>query len=85
MVPVGIQWMIKNVGFSLPVYPTHRTAAAPQYVYDNTALNVSRTQLNPNGGRLGFTGGYGGIPFPIIDTSDAQVAGAQVFVKAEPL
>ena len=78
MVPVGIQWMIKNVGFSLPVYPTHRTSAAPQYVYDNTALTVSRTQLNPNGGRLGFTGGYGGIPFPIIDTSAAQVAGAQL-------
>lgn len=78
IVPVGIQWMITNVGFSLPVYPTHRTAAAPQHVYDNTALNAGRTQLSPNGGRFGFLNGFGGIPFPIIDTSDPQAAGAQL-------
>ena len=63
---------------SIKVYPTHRTAAAPQYVYDNTAKNVTTATFDPRGGRFGFTGAYGGVPFPIIDTSDAQVAGAQL-------
>jgi len=47
-------------------------------VYENTANNVTRAQLDPAGGRLGFTGAYGGIPFPIIDTSDPMVGGAQL-------
>jgi hypothetical protein len=75
---VGVKTMIEKEGFSLKVYPTHRTAAAPQQVYDFIAANVGRAQLNPGGGRLGFTGGYGGAPFPIPDTSDPLVAGAQI-------
>ena len=63
---------------TLKVYPTHRTAAAPQWVYDNIAANAGRAQLNPQGGRLGFTGGYGGVPFPIPDLSDPLAAGAQI-------
>ncbi len=78
LISPGIQSMITNFGFHLNVFPTHRTAAAPQYVYDNIAKNVTRAILNPAGGRLGFTGGYGGIPFPIIDTSDTLVGGAQL-------
>ena len=74
----GTQKMITQFGFSLKVYPTHRTAAAPQYVYDNTAKNATRAALDPAGGRLGFTGAYGGVPFPIINTSDPLIAGAQL-------
>jgi hypothetical protein len=74
----GTQQMIKQFGFSLKVFPTHRTAAAPQFVYDNAAKNVTRAKLDPAGGRLGFTGAYGGPPFPIIDTSDPLVGGAQL-------
>jgi hypothetical protein len=74
----GVQWQIKNAGYSIKVFPTHRTAAAPQYVYDNIAKNVTRSQFSPNGGRFGFTGGYGGAPFPIIDTADPLTAGAQL-------
>jgi hypothetical protein len=47
--------------FRLDVYPSHRTAAAPQWVYDNTFKNATRTRLN---GYL-VEGAYGGIPFPL--------------------
>lgn len=75
---LGVQTLIQKQGMSLKVYPTHRTAACPQWVYDNILANSQRAQINPAGGRLGFTGGYGGIPFPVPDTSDPLVAGAQV-------
>jgi Protein of unknown function (DUF1329) len=74
----GVKAQIQKFGLSLKVYPTHRTAAAPQYVYDNTAQNVTRAQLDPRGGRFGFTGAVGGPPFPIIDTSDPLIAGSQI-------
>lgn len=47
--------------FRLDVYPTHRTAAAPQWVYENTLKNATRAKLNNDVP----TGAYGGIPFPI--------------------
>jgi Protein of unknown function (DUF1329) len=74
----GVMAMMTKYGFKITVYPTHRTAAAPQYVYDNTRQNLSSAQLNPGGGRLGFANAYGGIPFPIPDTSDPFKAGAQI-------
>ena len=74
----GTKAQINNFGLSLKVYPTHRTAAAPQYVYDNTAKNVTRAQFDPAGGRFGIVGAYGGVPFPIIDTSDPYVGGLQL-------
>jgi hypothetical protein len=74
----GLQALITNRGFSIKVYPTRRTAAAPQWVYDNTLTNTAQAQLNPNGGRLGFTNAYGGIPFPIPDTSNPLNAGSQI-------
>lgn len=49
--------------FKMPVYSTHRTAAAPQYVYDNTKQNALRAELVSGGN--GVEGAYGGIPFPI--------------------
>lgn len=53
--------------YQIPVYPTHRTGAAPQWVYDNTKHNALHTQLD-NGGNS-FSNAKGGIPFPI--TSNA--------------
>jgi hypothetical protein len=47
--------------FRVDVYPSHRTAAAPQWVYDNTFKNATRAKLN---GDL-VEGAYGGIPFPL--------------------
>jgi len=50
------------------VYPSHRAAAAPQWVYDNTFKNATRARLS---GDL-VEGAYGGIPFP-IPKSGAEV------------
>ncbi len=78
MLPVGVVNMInKHSDFYVKVYPTHRTASAPQWVYDNTAQNAVNAKLDPRGGRFGFSGAYGGVPFPILD-SDPAVAGPQV-------
>ncbi|MNQ12586.1 hypothetical protein D3C85_254940 [compost metagenome] len=49
--------------YRLDVYPTHRTAAAPQWVYDNTLANATRAHTTEGG--TGIEGAYGGIPFPI--------------------
>lgn len=49
--------------FRMPVYPTHRTAAAPQFVYDFTKQNAIRTRIIEDGS--GVTNAYGGYPFPI--------------------
>jgi hypothetical protein len=55
--------MKKYPDFRIDVYPTRRTAAAPQYVYDNTFRNATRAQLVDKG--QGVEGAFGGIPFPI--------------------
>ncbi|UCV17780.1 DUF1329 domain-containing protein [Ferribacterium limneticum] len=64
----GVKGLIKKYPntFSLQVYPTHRTAAAPQWVYDNIAKNATRAKLSADGQKL--EGAYGGIPFPIPST-----------------
>lgn len=59
----GTRAMLKKYpdSFRVDVYPSHRTAAAPQWVYDNTFKNVTRARLNNDV----IEGAYGGIPFPI--------------------
>jgi hypothetical protein len=49
--------------FRMPVYVTRRTAAAPESVYEHTRVNAQTAQLREGGN--GFTGAYGGIPFPM--------------------
>lgn len=63
-------------GYKIIVYPSQRTACAPQYVYDNTKLNVTRAQAIPKGLKVGFTGAVGGPPFPILSV-DPAIAGVQ--------
>ncbi|MDD2735416.1 MAG: DUF1329 domain-containing protein [Desulfuromonadaceae bacterium] len=60
----GTKAMLKKypATFRLDVYPTHRTAAAPQWVYDNTFRNATRGKED---GNHILSGAYGGIPFPI--------------------
>ncbi len=61
--PAGaIALLQKYPNFRLDVYPTHRTAIAPQYVYDNIYKNATNAQLSADGNSV--TGAYGGIPFP---------------------
>ncbi len=49
--------------FRIDVYPTRRTAAAPQWIYDNTLKNATNATLENDG--LTVKGAYGGVPFPI--------------------
>ena len=65
----GQQALLKKYAdYRIDVYKTHRTAAAPQWVYDNTFKNATRAKLNGDIEQ----GGYGGIPFP-IPNSGAEV------------
>jgi hypothetical protein len=52
--------------YRIDVYKTHRTAAAPQWVYDNTFKNATRASLK---GDI-VQGAYGGIPFPLAKTGE---------------
>jgi Protein of unknown function (DUF1329) len=47
--------------FRIDVYKTHRTAAAPAWVYTNTFKNATRAKLND----YVVQGAYAGVPFPI--------------------
>jgi len=66
----GVKGMLQKYPdtFRVDVYPTHRTAAAPQWVYDNTFKNATRATMNGDIPE----GCYGGIPFP-IPQSGAEV------------
>lgn len=52
--------------FTMPVYETRRTAAAPDWVYENTYKNAIRAELTKDGSGLLYA--YGGVPFPIAKT-----------------
>ena len=52
--------------YRLDIYPTHRTAAAPDWVYENTRKNATRAESLNNG--YSIDRAYGGIPFPIPKT-----------------
>jgi len=69
----GVKAMMKKYpSYRIDVYQTHRTAAAPQWVYDNTYKNTTRATLVnlPSGPTP--KGAYAGIPFP-LPKSGAEV------------
>ena len=49
--------------YKMEVYPTHRSAAAPESVYAATKRIATTANLVPDGN--GVTGAIGGVPFPI--------------------
>jgi hypothetical protein len=59
----GVKAMLKKYPdtYRLDVYPTHRTAQAPDWVYDFTAQNAQKASLNGHD----VVDAFGGIPFPI--------------------
>lgn len=61
----GTQALLKKYpdSFRLDVYPTHRTAVAPQRIYDNTFRNATECKTTAGGNSV--EGCFGGIPFPI--------------------
>ena len=61
----GQQHLLKKYpDYRINVYKTHRTAAAPQWVYDETFKNATRAKMEGDA----VVGAYGGIPFPIPKT-----------------
>ena len=50
-------------GYKMNVYPTRRSAAAPQRIYDATRKNVATAKLADGGN--GVEGAIEGVPFPI--------------------
>ncbi len=68
----GQLYLLKTFpNYRMDVYKTHRTAIAPQYVYDFTLKNATSATLSDNGNSL--SGAYGGTPFP-IPTNGHQIA-----------
>ena len=49
--------------YKMPVYPTRRSASAPQDIYDATKANVSSAKLTDGGN--GVAGASRGAPFPL--------------------
>jgi hypothetical protein len=68
----GVKGLMKKYpDYRIDVYPTHRTAAAPQWVYDNTFKNATGAKLTGDGHT--FEGAYGGVPFPITDNPNEMI------------
>lgn len=55
----------KYPDYRMDIYPTHRTATAPQWVLDNIFRNATNAHAAPEGIAYGVEGAVGGIPFPI--------------------
>ncbi|QKE65434.1 DUF1329 domain-containing protein [Aquipseudomonas campi] len=59
----GFQKLLEeHPGYFLSIYPTHRSAAAPQRIYDATRYNASNASMISGGN--GVEGTAAGIPFP---------------------
>jgi hypothetical protein len=56
--------------FKMYIYPSRRTEAAPQWVYDNTYKCATTAHVKD----WGFEGCVGGIPFPILSGSNSEQA-----------
>jgi len=75
----GVQAMMTKSGFSIKVYPTHRTQTIPSSVAAYCVQNLTNAKfVDPANPQNGFTGGFGGYPFPIPDVSNPLAAGAQI-------
>ena len=61
----------KYSDFRMDVYPCHRTAVAPQYVYDYIYKNATTAQLSSSGGSV--MNAYGGIPFPFPKNGNEHI------------
>lgn len=51
--------------YRMDIYPTRRSAAAPDWVYDNIRRNATRARPAADGIAFGIDGAIGGIPFPL--------------------
>lgn len=60
----------KYPDYKMVLYPSHRSFAAPQAIYDATMANASSARLNESGD--GVEGASRGIPFPVLTGNDNQ-------------
>lgn len=64
----GLQAMLSAYpSFSIPVYPTHRTARLPEQVYQANKRNAEQAELVDNGN--GIVGAATGVAFPIPNSA----------------
>jgi hypothetical protein len=64
LLPEGLRALVeRHPDFHLRVFPSRRSAANPQRIYDATRLNAVNAELIANGN--GIKGASAGIPFPI--------------------
>jgi hypothetical protein len=77
----GTQALLKKYPktFRIDAYKTQRTAAAPQWVYDNTYKNAMNAKLE---GEV-VKGAFGGIPFPIPKSGKEIVANNELHWRGE--
>jgi hypothetical protein len=64
LLPQGLQALLKHhPDYAVRVYPTRRSAAVPQRIYDATRFNATNAELISGGN--GVAGVAAGIPFPL--------------------
>jgi len=79
---VGQLAMLKKFPtYKINVYPTRRTAASPQHVYDATYQNALNAELGGNGEAL--MNAIIGIPFPIPKTGHEPIWNHKVRYRGE--
>lgn len=82
LLPEGMRALIeREPGFHLRVFPTRRSAANPQRIYDETRLNAVNAELIANGN--GLKGASAGIPFPIPQTGIEVIWNHMLHYKGE--
>lgn len=81
----GVKAFLKKYpdSFRLDVYKTHRTAAAPEWIYDATFQNATRAKVAESSAGPTTEGAYGGFPFPIPKTGAEVMLNAQVRWRGE--
>lgn len=81
----GAQALLKKYPdtYRVDVYPTRRTMAASQEVYDNTFKNATRAKTTEGG--MSVEGAFGGIPFPIPANGSEAMWNHVLRVRAESL
>ena len=76
----GTQALLRRFpALRIDVYPTHRTAAAPQWVYDKTFRNATRARMDG----LVVADAQGGIPFPIPKSGAEAIWNHQLAWRGE--
>lgn len=70
--PAGLQKLLeKNPDYFMRVFPTRRSAAAPQRIYDATRFNAQNAELISGGN--GVDGVAAGVPFPLPQSGQEAI------------